>query len=73
MQLTKRNTFPVDVWIDGDGRVRRMTFDYAIPQSDTSPAVDYALTLEYADFGEQASVGLPPADEISRPSQLKAS
>src|SRR5205085_5724798 len=72
-QLTKRSTFPTDVWIDRDGRVRRMTFDYPIPQSAANPAVDYTLTLEYSHFGQRTSIGLPRADEVSRPSQLKTS
>jgi hypothetical protein len=71
--LTKHSTFPTDVWIDGDGRVRRMTFDYAIPAGDSNPAVDYKLTLEYSGFGAQTSVALPPADEVSRQSDLKTS
>jgi hypothetical protein len=71
--LTKHSTFPTDVWIDGDGRVRRMTFDYAIPAGDANPAVDYKLTLEYSGFGAQTPVALPPADEVSRQSQLKTS
>jgi hypothetical protein len=73
VQLTKESTFPTDVWIDGDDHVRRMTFDYAIPENGSTPAVDYRLTLEYSQFGQGVSVGLPPADEISRPTQLKTS
>jgi hypothetical protein len=73
VQLTKTSTFPTDVWVDGDGRVRRMTFDYAIPESDSNPAVDYRLTLQYSQFGGHPPVGLPPADEVARASQLKAS
>jgi hypothetical protein len=73
VQLTKESTFPTDVWIDEDDRVRRMTFDYAIPENGSTPAVDYRLTLEYSQFGQGISVGLPPADEISRPTQLKTS
>jgi hypothetical protein len=73
VQLTKRSTFPTRVWVDGDGRVRRMTFDYTIPQSNTNPAVDYKLILEYKQFGDEASIGLPPADEVARPNQLKTS
>jgi hypothetical protein len=71
--LTKHSTFPTDVWVDGDGRVRRMTFYYAIPAGDANPAVDYKLTLEYSKFGAQTPVVLPPADEISRQSDLKTS
>jgi hypothetical protein len=73
VQLTKTSTFPTDLWIDKDGRVRRMTFDYVVAQSDTNPAVDYKLTLEYSEFGQDKPVELPPADEISLPSQLKTS
>jgi hypothetical protein len=73
VQLTKQSTFPTEVWIDGEGYVRRMTFTYAIPASDTSSAINYTLTLDYSRFGSEASIGLPPADEVSTPSQLKTS
>jgi hypothetical protein len=73
VQLTKRSTFPTDVWVDADGHVRRMTFDYTIPANASTPSVDYKLTLDYSQFGQDVSVGLPPADEVSQPSQLKTS
>ena len=71
VQLTKRSTFPTEVWIDGDDRVRRMTFDYTIPANGSTPSVDYKLMLDYSQFGQDVSVGLPPTDEVSRPNQLK--
>jgi hypothetical protein len=52
---------PVDVWIDGDGRVRResMSFDYGTGLQHAQTSV----TMNFTDFGAPVSVTVPaPAD-----------
>ena len=63
---------PTDVWIDGDGRVRRMTqtVDYsAAADSGRFPAGSLPetmeVTVEFHDFGSPVSVRLPPADDVA--------
>jgi hypothetical protein len=73
VQLTKKSTFPTDVWVDEEGYVRQMTFDYGIPASDSTPQIDYKLTLRYSGFGAQPSVGLPPPREVASSSALRKS
>lgn len=49
---------PLDVWIDGDGRVRRMTYAQPLPGGD-----EVTSTMELYDFGVDERVELPdPAD-----------
>jgi hypothetical protein len=71
VQLTGRSSFPTDVWLDGDGYVRRMTFTYAVPESSSTRAITYRVTLSYSRFGEGAAISLPPADEIARSNELQ--
>lgn len=63
---------PTDVWIDGDGRARRLRqeIDYSaaggsgrFPPGALPQRVD--LTVELYDFGVPVSVRAPPADEVA--------
>jgi hypothetical protein len=70
------HTFPVDVWLDSDGRVRRFqeTIDPAtirMPAGSRSPFTG-PLTVKYEmyDFGSPVDVKLPPADQVTDLSQL---
>jgi hypothetical protein len=62
---------PVDVWVDGQGRLRQLTASIdtgsargpsggALP--DTGPVV---VTVDLWDFGAPVNVTAPPADEVS--------
>jgi hypothetical protein len=66
------STIPTDVWIDGDGRVRRMkqSIDYsAAGSSERFPAgslpKSMEVTVEFYDFGAPVSVTIPPAEEVA--------
>jgi predicted small lipoprotein YifL len=54
---------PVDVWIDGDGRVRResMSFDYGAGLQSTQAS----MTMDFTDFGSPVDVTVPAADEVT--------
>ena len=65
-------TIPTDVWIDGDGRVRRMkqSIDYsAAGRSERFPAGSLPermeVTVEFHDFGAPVAVTIPPAEEVA--------
>jgi hypothetical protein len=54
---------PAEVWIDGDGRVRRMVTHYdgiTTPQGTT----DMTVTQELYDFGEDVNIEIPADDEV---------
>jgi hypothetical protein len=50
---------PMEVWVDGDGLVRRMK------AVDSPGAADEArITVEFSDFGAPVDIEPPPADEV---------
>jgi hypothetical protein len=54
------NTFPTEVWVDGQGRIRRETIDY----SGEQPApIRMHFTIDYEKFGVPVDVQLPDADD----------
>jgi hypothetical protein len=62
---------PTEVWIDGDGRARRVsqTIDYAQTRSPrTIPAEalpkQVKVTVDYYDFGAPVSVSIPPSGDV---------
>ena len=64
-------TLPVDVWVDGEGRVVRMKMDmdlsaYMGGVSGTSGATapTITMTLDLSKFGEPVTVTAPPADQV---------
>jgi hypothetical protein len=54
-------TSPVDVWIDGDGLVRRIS----VSEASTSP-----FTFEFYDFGAEVSIEAPAAADVVEVGQL---
>lgn len=68
---------PVEAWLDGDGRVRRLlhTIDYSrveaipnLPSSLLPKKVD--VTVELYDFGLPVSITLPPPEEVADAKQF---
>lgn len=65
------STFPVEVWVDGEGRIRKMA--YAIDLSKSAAAADDAaakagpmnIAIELYDYGTKVEVAEPPADQVS--------
>ena len=59
---------PSDVWVDGDGRLRRLTLQFAIsPQqgAGTGGTIHLAETIELYDFGVAVHVTPPPASQVA--------
>ena len=52
---------PMDVWVDEEGRVRRMRQVTKTPASQGVPAGEVAVSLTYSDFGAELDVE-PPAE-----------
>jgi len=68
-------TIPADVWIDGDGRMRRETIQIDFGKifrgvlGDTGSQADNSAiteTLDLYDFGTPVNVEAPPADQVSQ-------
>ena len=68
-QLTGVHAVPVDVWIDGDGYVRKVkeSFTMHLPQG---PSAIVVMTFQLSDFGRHVTVTPPPAAEVLDVSSL---
>jgi hypothetical protein len=71
---------PVEVWIDGDGRLRKMTYAVDLSRLNLPPEAtegqkptgNLNFTIELFDFGTPVSVTVPPADQVTDFAQLTA-
>jgi hypothetical protein len=54
----------VDVWIDGQDRVRRMKIAVTTSVNEDEGPVDTEMTIDYVDFGRVPKIELPPAEEV---------
>jgi hypothetical protein len=71
------SSLPVDVWVDGQGRVRKLQSRLDIPELSVIPPVPgpaqrveseatmLAWTVEFYDFGVPVHVEIPPADQVT--------
>ena len=64
-------TLPVDVWVDGQARVRRVAISLATPRDAGMPA-GFGVTqaVDYYDFGVPVRVSAPPASEVTSASEV---
>jgi hypothetical protein len=66
------STLPIDVWLDSENRVRRMSMKYVLPagspsgsgQSNASPVAVH-LVMDVFGYGVRVVVSPPPASEVS--------
>jgi hypothetical protein len=63
IKLTGKSTQPTDVWIDGEGLVRRMSIEQTVEQG--SEASKTTTTIELYDFNSEVTIEVPPADQVS--------
>lgn len=49
---------PIDVWVDAQGRVRKL-----VSQVDTASQNTGTVTIEYYDFGTPVTIDVPPDDQ----------
>jgi hypothetical protein len=67
-------TLRVDVWVDGQARVRRIAVSLPEPQSSGMPAgFRISETADYYDFGIPVQVSAPPASEVLDPGAFSQS
>jgi hypothetical protein len=68
------SSLPVDVWVDGQGRVRKLQSRFNWPAASTvsgpgqqvdSPGGVLAWTVEFYEFGVPVHVEIPPADQVT--------
>jgi hypothetical protein len=62
---------PLEIWIDGDQRVRKLSIDVDAKQPGTSASVKASLVVELYDYGKALELELPPADQVADAATLK--
>jgi hypothetical protein len=60
--LTGQSEIPMDVWIDGDQRVRRMTWKQSMRQGSVEMKMD--ITAEYVRFGVPVEINVPDEGDV---------
>jgi hypothetical protein len=56
---------PTDVFIDDNGMVREIVFDFSVPDSSESAASKATLTVDLFDFGTDVGINPPPPDQVT--------
>ena len=61
---TGSSTYPMELWIDDEELVRRVriAYDFEVPGQDDK--ADFAMTMEFFDFGTPIDVTPPPAKDV---------
>jgi hypothetical protein len=62
--LTGATQYPVDAWVDGQNRVRRLEL-VPPPICSTSGPVRTTTTVDYYDYGPQVAVGAPSPSSVT--------
>lgn len=68
LDQVEAQSFPADVWVDDEGRLRKMQYELKLRAKDTSQQQGSATvntTMELFDFGTTANVGKPPASQVA--------
>jgi hypothetical protein len=68
IELTGESEIPMDVWIDGDERVRRMAWNQSISQGPVEMKMN--VTAEYVRFGVPVEVDVPDDSEVFDATEL---
>lgn len=63
IELTGTETIPVEVWVDEDGLVRRLSQSYSYETPDTGE-VSQSQTIEFSDFGGEVEIQPPPPEDV---------
>jgi len=65
-------TIPVEVWLDADGLVRKLSFEFSAAQPGGSEQSDVSITFELWDYGEDVAIELPAASEVVDASAVRS-
>jgi len=63
---------PVDIWLDANGLVRKLTMVFSATQSGRSETGEISMTFELWDYGEAVEIELPPASEVVDASAVRS-
>jgi hypothetical protein len=63
-------TFPADIWIDEQGRMRKIKWEWRIKATDTTPSATMKVTMDLSEFGRPVMIKPPPLDQTVDYSEL---
>jgi len=70
IEMTGAATMPVDVWVGGDDRVRRIAQKLSLDAAGMSSAIEQRF--EFYDFGAKVDIRVPDPDDVTDISDLAA-
>jgi hypothetical protein len=56
---------PVDVWLDANGLVRKLSMAFSATDAGTSQTTGATMSFELWDYGESVDIELPPAAQVA--------
>ena len=62
---------PLDVWIDADQRIRKLSIELDAKMPGSTESVQGSLVVELYDYGVPLELDLPPADQVADAATLK--
>lgn len=65
-------TLPVEVWLDSDGLVRKLSLEMSATQPGSSEPGDASIAFELWDYGEDVEIVLPPASQVVDASDIRS-
>lgn len=68
-------TMPMEVWVDGDGRTRKMSYSIDLSKAaaqagSAEPGLKMAMVVELYDFGVKVDATPPPATQVNDAASL---
>lgn len=61
---------PLEVWIDGNGLVRKLSLDFEAADRSSGQSGGASLAFELWDYGEPVEIQVPPASQVADASSL---
>jgi len=65
-------TVPVDVWLDSQGLVRKLSLEISATKPGSSESSDASIAFELWDYGEDVEIALPPASQVVDASAIRS-
>jgi hypothetical protein len=65
MQRTGVKDQPADVWLDGQGRLRKLAYSQDLAKFSKAQTGTVSITMELYDFGARVHVAVPPASQVT--------
>jgi hypothetical protein len=59
-------TLPIELWVDGDGYLKQVRFALDLSTiAPDRPGSSFTITLTLSDIGEDISIDVPPASQVT--------